>query len=60
AAKAYEDHVATNGKPDSHAKAKEIMYGFKDVELPSLLCTYPRTGPGLPVPLLIVSRRQRV
>jgi hypothetical protein len=25
AAKAYEDHVAANGKPDSHAKAKEIL-----------------------------------
>jgi len=25
AAKAYEDHVAKNGKPDSHAKAKEIF-----------------------------------
>jgi hypothetical protein len=24
AAKAYEDHVARNGKPDSHAQAKEI------------------------------------
>ncbi|PIL37161.1 hypothetical protein GSI_00853 [Ganoderma sinense ZZ0214-1] len=28
AAKAYEDHVAKNGKPDSHAKAKEIIAGF--------------------------------
>ncbi|KAG6816158.1 hypothetical protein H0H87_008292 [Tephrocybe sp. NHM501043] len=28
AAKAYEDHVAANGKPDSHAKAKEIFAGF--------------------------------
>ena len=26
AAKAYEDHVARNGQPDSHARAKEIMY----------------------------------
>ncbi|KAG6861585.1 hypothetical protein C0995_014492 [Termitomyces sp. Mi166 len=25
AAKAYEDHVAQNGKPESHAKAKEIL-----------------------------------
>ncbi|KAJ7752613.1 hypothetical protein B0H16DRAFT_1418950 [Mycena metata] len=25
AAKAYEDHCAANGKPDSHAKAKEIL-----------------------------------
>jgi hypothetical protein len=24
-AKAYEDHLAKNGKPDSHAKAKEIL-----------------------------------
>ena len=23
--KAYEDHVAKNGQPDSHAKAKEIL-----------------------------------
>ncbi|KAM4054592.1 hypothetical protein HRG_005428 [Hirsutella rhossiliensis] len=28
AAKAYEDHVAKNGQPDSHAKAKEIVAGF--------------------------------
>ncbi|DAA75718.1 TPA_exp: Uncharacterized protein A8136_1440 [Trichophyton benhamiae CBS 112371] len=28
AAKAYEDHVQKNGKPDSHAKAKEILAGF--------------------------------
>ncbi|CAI7572145.1 unnamed protein product [Penicillium glandicola] len=28
AAKAYEDHVAKNGEPDSHAKAKEILAGF--------------------------------
>ncbi|CRG88998.1 hypothetical protein PISL3812_06033 [Talaromyces islandicus] len=28
AAKAYENHVAENGQPDSHAKAKEIMAGF--------------------------------
>ncbi|KAF5976002.1 putative phosphoglycerate mutase family protein [Fusarium bulbicola] len=27
AAKAYEDHVAKNGKPDSHAKAKEFLVG---------------------------------
>jgi len=27
AAKAYESHVAANGKPDSHAKAKEILAG---------------------------------
>ncbi|EWG51655.1 hypothetical protein FVEG_10564 [Fusarium verticillioides 7600] len=27
AAKAYEDHVAKNGKPDSHAKAKEFLAG---------------------------------
>lgn len=25
ASKAYEEHVAVNGKPDSHAKAKEII-----------------------------------
>ena len=28
AAKAYEDHVAKNGQPDSHAKAKEILAGL--------------------------------
>ncbi|KAJ5287799.1 hypothetical protein N7478_003485 [Penicillium angulare] len=28
AAKAYEDHVAANGQPPSHAKAKEIFAGF--------------------------------
>ncbi|KAI0270008.1 hypothetical protein BC834DRAFT_864491 [Gloeopeniophorella convolvens] len=28
AAKAYEDHVARNGKPSSHAKAKEIFAGL--------------------------------
>ena len=27
AAKAYEQHQARNGKPDSHAKAKELLYG---------------------------------
>ncbi|KAG9127117.1 hypothetical protein FRC07_000621 [Ceratobasidium sp. 392] len=27
AAKAYEEHVARNGKPDSHAKAKEFLAG---------------------------------
>jgi hypothetical protein len=26
AAKAWENHCAANGKPDSHAKAKEFMY----------------------------------
>ncbi|PAV20888.1 phosphoglycerate mutase family [Pyrrhoderma noxium] len=28
AAKAYEEHIAREGKPDSHAKAKEILAGF--------------------------------
>ncbi|CAG8159288.1 unnamed protein product [Penicillium salamii] len=28
AAKAYEDHVARNGQPESHAKAKELLAGF--------------------------------
>ncbi|CEI61498.1 hypothetical protein FVEN_g9409 [Fusarium venenatum] len=28
AAKAYENHVARNGEPDSHAQAKEILAGF--------------------------------
>ncbi|KAF8882900.1 hypothetical protein CPB84DRAFT_1790452 [Gymnopilus junonius] len=31
AAKAYEKHVATNGAPDSHAKAKELLAGFAGV-----------------------------
>ncbi|KAF7296296.1 hypothetical protein HMN09_01099300 [Mycena chlorophos] len=28
AAKAYEKHVAANGKPDSHATAKELLAAF--------------------------------
>ncbi|KAI6039815.1 hypothetical protein EDC04DRAFT_2681647 [Pisolithus marmoratus] len=28
AAKAYENHVADNGRPDNHAQAKEIMAGL--------------------------------
>ncbi|EGO01928.1 hypothetical protein SERLA73DRAFT_132610 [Serpula lacrymans var. lacrymans S7.3] len=28
AAKAYENHVAANGQPDSHAKAKELLAAF--------------------------------
>nr|BAL02920.1 CipC-like protein [Pholiota nameko] len=28
AAKAYEKHVEANGKPESHAKAKEILAGL--------------------------------
>ncbi|KAG0020586.1 hypothetical protein BGZ80_003957 [Entomortierella chlamydospora] len=28
AAKAYEEHVAKNGKPDNHAMAKEILAGL--------------------------------
>ncbi|KAF8694326.1 hypothetical protein AX14_002084 [Amanita brunnescens Koide BX004] len=28
AAKAYENHCATNGQPASHAKAKELIAGF--------------------------------
>ncbi|KAB5595849.1 CipC protein [Ceratobasidium theobromae] len=38
AAKAYENHVAENGEPDSHAKAKELLRagfvgGFLDREI---------------------------
>jgi hypothetical protein len=33
AAKAWEDHCAKNGKPDSHAKAKEFLYAFPSVLL---------------------------
>ncbi|KAF9821180.1 hypothetical protein IEO21_00788 [Rhodonia placenta] len=28
AAKAYEKHCAANGKPESHAEAKELLAGF--------------------------------
>ncbi|KAF8574253.1 hypothetical protein K439DRAFT_1642329 [Ramaria rubella] len=28
AAKAYENHVAANGQPDTHAKAKELIAAF--------------------------------
>ncbi|KAF5340512.1 hypothetical protein D9757_012255 [Collybiopsis confluens] len=28
AAKAYEKHVAANGQPDNHAKAKELLAAF--------------------------------
>ncbi|KAJ3740345.1 hypothetical protein DFH05DRAFT_1508427 [Lentinula detonsa] len=28
AAKAYENHCAANGKPDNHAKAKELLAAF--------------------------------
>ncbi|KAI0700176.1 putative phosphoglycerate mutase family protein [Cytidiella melzeri] len=28
AAKAYENHVAQNGQPQSHAEAKELLAGF--------------------------------
>ncbi|KIK98043.1 hypothetical protein PAXRUDRAFT_135014 [Paxillus rubicundulus Ve08.2h10] len=28
ATKAYEDHLKKNGKPDSHATAKELLAGF--------------------------------
>lgn len=28
AAKAYEEHKAKNGQPESHAKAKELLAGF--------------------------------
>ena len=31
AAKAYEDHVAANGQPPSHAKAKEILCAVTQV-----------------------------
>ncbi|KAG2348940.1 hypothetical protein BDR05DRAFT_872840 [Suillus weaverae] len=33
AAKAYEDHCARNGRPQSHALAKEIMAGFAGAAL---------------------------
>ncbi|KAG8216651.1 CipC1 protein [Butyriboletus roseoflavus] len=42
AAKAYEDHLATNGQPDSHAKAKEILAGFAGVALTQLAETKGR------------------
>jgi len=39
AAKAYEDHCAKNGKPDSHAKAKEIFAGLAGVAVDRLVET---------------------
>ncbi|CEL62635.1 hypothetical protein RSOLAG1IB_04991 [Rhizoctonia solani AG-1 IB] len=33
AAKAYENHLAENGQPDSHATAKELIAGFVGVFL---------------------------
>ncbi|KAF9247073.1 CipC1 protein, partial [Melanogaster broomeanus] len=39
AAKAYEDHLAANGKPDSHAKAKEILAGLAGAALTQLVET---------------------
>ncbi|KAN0084616.1 Protein of unknown function (DUF3759) domain containing protein [Tylopilus felleus] len=39
AAKAWEDHCAKNGKPDSHAKAKEILAGLVGAGLTRLVET---------------------
>ncbi|KAH9047685.1 putative phosphoglycerate mutase family protein [Lactarius hengduanensis] len=39
AAKAYEDHSARNGKPSSHAKAKEIFAGLAGVAVDRLVET---------------------
>jgi len=39
AAKAYESHVAKNGKPDSHAKAKEIFAGLAGAAVDRLVET---------------------
>ncbi|KAH9020774.1 putative phosphoglycerate mutase family protein [Lactarius hengduanensis] len=39
AAKAYEEHCAREGKPDSHAKAKEIFAGFAGVAVDRLVET---------------------
>ncbi|KAF8271973.1 hypothetical protein EI94DRAFT_1567259 [Lactarius quietus] len=39
AAKAYEEHCAKNGKPSSHAKAKEIFAGLAGVALDRLVET---------------------
>ncbi|EIW79547.1 hypothetical protein CONPUDRAFT_58566 [Coniophora puteana RWD-64-598 SS2] len=39
AAKAYEKHVAENGQPPSHAKAKELFAGFAGAFLDRLVET---------------------
>lgn len=39
AMKAYEDHLAKNGKPDSHALAKEIFAGLAGAALDRLIET---------------------
>ncbi|EIW79545.1 hypothetical protein CONPUDRAFT_144799 [Coniophora puteana RWD-64-598 SS2] len=39
AAKAYEKHVAKNGKPDSHAEAKQIFAGLTGAFLDRLVET---------------------
>ncbi|KAG2141730.1 uncharacterized protein EDB93DRAFT_1158825 [Suillus bovinus] len=39
AAKAYEDHCARNGKPQSHALAKELMAGFAGAAVDRLVET---------------------
>ena len=39
AAQAYEKHVAQNGQPDSHAKAKELFAGFAGAFLDRMIET---------------------
>ncbi|KAI0297671.1 hypothetical protein BC826DRAFT_1000616 [Russula brevipes] len=39
AAKAYQDHEARNGKPSSHAKAKEIFAGLAGVAVDRIVET---------------------
>ncbi|KAF9356308.1 hypothetical protein BGX26_005456 [Mortierella sp. AD094] len=39
AARAYEQHVAQNGKPDSHALAKELFAGFAGIATDRLIET---------------------
>ncbi|KAH9002705.1 hypothetical protein EDB86DRAFT_3100521 [Lactarius hatsudake] len=39
AAKAYQDHLERNGKPSSHAKAKEIFAGLAGVAVDRLVET---------------------
>ncbi|KAG1907155.1 uncharacterized protein F5891DRAFT_974929 [Suillus fuscotomentosus] len=46
AAKAYEDHCARNGKPQSHALAKELFAGFAGAAVDRLVETKGNTGTG--------------
>ena len=55
AMKAYEDHCAANGKPDSHDKAKEVLAGFagafidREVETKGVRCLDPFMGKNIKI-----------